>query len=73
MGRRGDTQILSLAFFGPAAIAVYYSAFHPPARLASCLAGHVGLDVAAMVVWATLAAYCCRRVVQALLCLCGLG
>ena len=73
MGRPGDRHILSLALFGPAVVAVYYAAFHPPALLAGYVAGHVGLDVAVVVVWATLAAYCCRRVVQALLCLCGLG
>jgi hypothetical protein len=64
---------MSLVFFGPAAVGVYYSAFRPPPGLAELLAGRVGLEIAATVLWAVLAAYCCRRVVQALLQLCGFG
>jgi len=71
MGRRGEPQILSLAFFVPAAFGVYYTAFRPPKRLVDFLAGSVGVEVGAVVLWAALAAYCCRRVVQALLHLCG--
>ena len=73
MGRRWHPQILSLVFFGPAAFGVYYSAFRPPPCLADFLASGVGLEVVATVLWAVLAAYCCRRVVQALLQLCGFG
>ncbi|MBN1608375.1 MAG: hypothetical protein JW940_17220 [Polyangiaceae bacterium] len=71
MGRRGEPQILSLAFFVPAALGVYYTAFRPPARLVDVLTRNVGFEVGAVVLWAALAAYCCRRVVQALLQLCG--
>jgi hypothetical protein len=71
MGRRGEPQILSLVFFGPAAFGIYYTAFRPPTRAVQFLAGSMALEVSAIVLWAALAAYCCRRVVQALLHLCG--
>ena len=73
MGHRRKAQILSLVFFVPVAVGIYYSAFRPPTGLAEFLASRVGFEIAATVLWAVLAAYCCRRIVQALLQLFGFG
>jgi hypothetical protein len=72
-GHRRERQVLGLVFFGSAAAAVYYVAFRPPARLVRVLESQPALEIASTVVWAVLAAYCCRQTVQALLRLCGFG
>jgi hypothetical protein len=64
---------LSAVFFGLAVALVYYVAFCTPARLLAHLRGHNVLAIGITVLWAILAAYCWRRVVQAVLRLCGFG
>ncbi|HEY3357023.1 MAG TPA: hypothetical protein VGQ83_27480 [Polyangia bacterium] len=70
-GHNSGRDALGLAVFGPGVALVYYLAFRPPARLNALLCDHFALNVAATLVMAVLAAYCCRRVVRALLRLCG--
>ena len=72
-GHRRERQVLGLVFFGSAAAVVYYLAFRPPGRLARVVEAHPALEIASMILWAILAAYCCRQTVQALLRLCGFG
>jgi hypothetical protein len=68
-GRGRD--LLSLAVFGPAAALVYWLAFRPPGGVQRLLGDGSGLGLAVTVAFAAAAAWCCRRVVQALLRLCG--
>ena len=70
-GHSGGRELVSVAAFGAAVALVVYLVFRPPADVARFLAAHGALGVAATVVTAAVAAYSCRRVVQALLRLCG--
>ena len=63
--------ILSIIAFGPAVVLASYLAFRPPAWVQQLLAGNVAVRVTATILCAALVAYGCRRVVQALLRLCG--
>ncbi|MBI5477517.1 MAG: hypothetical protein HY906_01605 [Deltaproteobacteria bacterium] len=70
-GYSGGREILTVVAFGPLVFFVSYLVFHPPAGLSRFLTGHVALNVAATIASAAVVAYGCRRVVQALLRLCG--
>jgi len=70
-GNGVGAEILSLVTFGPAVVIASYLAFRPPEWLSRLLAGNVAVRVTATILCAALVAYGCRRVVQALLRLCG--
>jgi hypothetical protein len=69
--QRGERQILSTGFFGLVVFLVYFTAFSP--WLIQVIDDHPALEIAVTLLWVTVAAYACRRVVQGLLRLCGLG
>lgn len=70
-GNRVGPEILSLVTFSPAVVLASYLAFRQPDWVRRLLAANVAVRVAATIVCAALVAYGCRRVVQALLRLCG--
>lgn len=70
-GHSGGREVLTVLAFGPVVAATTYVVFATPAGVSRYLAAHSAVGVAAMVACAALAAYACRRVVQALMRLCG--
>lgn len=72
-GHRRERQVLGLVFFGSVAASVYVLAFSSPAWIVRLLRACAVLEVTGMVVWAVLAAYSCRKVVESVLRLCGFG
>jgi hypothetical protein len=70
-GNSGGSEVLSIIAFGPAVFLPSYLAFRPPASLSQFLAAHVAVEVTATILCVAVVAYGCRRVVQALLRLCG--
>jgi hypothetical protein len=70
-GNSGGSELLRIIAFGPAVVLASYLAFRPPASVHRLLAAHVVVEVTATILCAALVAYGCRRVVQALLRLCG--
>ena len=70
-GHSGGREILSVVAIGPVVVLLSYFVFRTPPRVVDFLAGHAVVGVAVTILCAAVAAYACRRVVQALLRLCG--
>jgi hypothetical protein len=70
-GSGAGAEVLSILGAGAGVVLVAYLVFRPPSWVSQVVAGGGAVTVAWIILCAALVAYGCRRVVQALLRLCG--